>query len=76
MGKNKRKRITYTAFSRAVKLSNIGIDGEFTEDRFVRSVNTHKKMAPRKEEEARLRQLAVATMQQVDQWREDNNIDI
>lgn len=61
--------LTYVAFSRARRLSDIGIVGDFTKTRFINSVRDHKKMKPRQVEEARLRAIAVDTRKAVEAWR-------
>jgi hypothetical protein len=61
--------LTYVAFSRARRLRDIGILGDFTETRMTTSIQTHAKMTPRKMEEARLRKVAVLTAAAVEKWR-------
>ena len=50
--------ITYTAFSRVTEFLNLGIIGGLTFDRFTSKIKNHAKVAGRKLEEIRLRQLA------------------
>ena len=60
--KEKEHGLTYTAFSRATKLSDIGLVMGICKDRLCRKVRTHKKMAPRIREEKRLNRLCKQTM--------------
>ncbi len=53
--------LTYTAFSRATSLTNIGIIGGLPCDRLCTKVLQHKKMAPRKKEDERLHLLGEDT---------------
>jgi hypothetical protein len=53
LGKKEAKHgLTYVTFSRARRLHNIGILGDFTEMRMTTSIHKHAKMEPRKLEEA------------------------
>ena len=64
MGKTEKEHgLTYTAFSRATRLRNLGIDGGFYFDRFTSKIKNHKKMAPRILEEKRLRELSKQTIE-------------
>ena len=60
---------SYTAFSRATLLRNLGIDGGFYFDRFTSKIKNHKKMAPRILEEKRLRELSKQTIERLRERR-------
>jgi ATP-dependent exoDNAse (exonuclease V) alpha subunit len=70
--------LTYVAFSRARRLRDIGILGDFTETRMISSIFNHAKMEPRKKEEIRLRKIADTTAANVNTWRseQDDRMDI
>jgi hypothetical protein len=61
--------LTYVAFSRARRLHDIVILGDFTETRMITSIKTHAKMKPRKMKEARLRKVADLTAAAIKIWR-------
>ena len=70
MGKTEKEHgLTYTAFSRATRLRNLGIDGGFYFDRFTSKIKNHKKMAPRILEEKRLRELSKQTIERLRERR-------
>ena len=53
--------LTYTAFSRATILSNIGIVGGLSCERLCKKIQSNKKMEPRKAEDQRLKALGIST---------------
>jgi ATP-dependent exoDNAse (exonuclease V) alpha subunit len=70
LGKNEKEHgLTYVAFSRARRLRDIGIIGEFTKTRITESIRKQAKMKSRQAEEARLRGIALETKEAVDEWR-------
>ena len=54
--------LTYTAFSRVTRFSNLGITGGLTFERFTSKIKNHAKVAPRRREETRLRNLSTDTI--------------
>jgi hypothetical protein len=70
LGSHEREHgLTYVGFSRATRLSLIGIQGGFTLERFTTKIKNHFKMAPRIKEEKQLHALAEATLQNIDHFR-------
>jgi hypothetical protein len=63
--------LTYVAFSRASRLSLIGIRGGFSKERFTSKIKNHAKMKPRIKEETRLRALASETLTNIEVFREN-----
>ena len=59
--KEKEHGLTYTAFSRATVLTNIGIIGSLTCERLCEKILSHAKMEPRKIEDQRLKHLGTST---------------
>jgi hypothetical protein len=59
--KEKEHGLTYTAFSRATVLTNIGIIGGLTRERLCEKILMHAKMKPRKIEDQRLKLLGTNT---------------
>ena len=73
LGKTEKEHgLTYVAFSRVKKLEDIGIIGNFSLERFVHKIASHKKMAPRKREERRLKKLAEKTAGIIESYRARN----
>jgi hypothetical protein len=68
--KEKENGLTYTGFSRATKLSNIGIIGGLSLERFTKKIRNHKKMKPRREEERRQISLSNQTVKEIIELRE------
>ena len=76
LGKNEKEHgLTYVAFSRVRKLEDIGIVGSFTHERFLHLIGKHKKVAPRKREERRLKRLAEATRLHLNMRRQELDSD-
>ena len=70
MGKNEKEHgLTYVAFSRVKKLEDIGIVGDFSRERFTLKIANQSKMAPRRREERRIRDLAEETVDMIDHYR-------
>jgi ATP-dependent exoDNAse (exonuclease V) alpha subunit len=74
--KEKENRLTYTGFSRATKLSNIGIIGGLSFERFTKKVRNHRKMKPRREEERRQISLSEKTVDEIIRLREEGIINV
>jgi ATP-dependent exoDNAse (exonuclease V) alpha subunit len=72
----KENGLTYTGFSRATKLSNIGIIGGLSLGRFTEKIRNHKKMKPRREEERRQISLSEQTVDEIVRLREEGIINV
>ena len=70
LGKEEKEHgLTYVAFSRVKKLEDIGIVGDFSRERFTLKIANQSKMAPRKREERRIRDLAEETVEMIAHYR-------
>ena len=54
--------LTYTVFTRVTRFKNLGIINGLTRTRFTSNIKAHKKVAPRRREETRLRNLSTDTI--------------
>ena len=54
--------LTYTAFSRSQRFSNIGIKGGFPYNRITNLIRSQKKLKDRAKEEERLNQYSISTI--------------
>ena len=57
----------FVAFSRVTRLESLGIEGDFSYDRFTGKVRNHALVKPRQAEEKRLEALAVTSERYVRQ---------
>jgi hypothetical protein len=74
--KEKENGLTYTGFSRATKLSNIGIIGGLSLERFTVKIRNHRKMKPRRKEEERQISLSNQTVKEIIELREKGVITV